>query len=59
MIEIDEYTNNLEKLNNELNLLDTKKIKCKLILIFLKDEEIEKIEKKNFLFDPIKQLGRI
>lgn len=37
-----------DELNNEINLLESKKTRYKVILIFLENENIEKISKKNF-----------
>ena len=50
MFNIDEFTNDIEKLNKEVDLLESKKIKYKTILVLLDKENIEKIKKKKFFY---------
>ena len=48
MFNIEDEINNIKKLDDEINLLESTKNKCKIILILLENENIEKIIKKNF-----------
>lgn len=51
MLNIEELTNDIEKFNKEVNLLESKKIKYKAILVLIENENIEKIKKKNFFLN--------